>query len=422
MHNMETLIGLPTLKGVNKAVETLKGVSTFTPLYESSFLSEKFDCKVQLKREDLQVGRSYKLRGAFNKISSLSKDEMSKGIVCASAGNHAQGVAFSCQKLNTHGLIFMPTTTPKQKVDAVRRFGGEFVQIELKGDTFDDAYSEAMATSIREEKVFVHPFDDVHIIEGQATVGLEVLSQSKDPIDYLIIPVGGGGLAAGLVTVFKEISPDTKIIAIEPKGAPSMTLALKEGYNAELETIEKFVDGAAVKKVGSLTFDVCKNHLNKVLTVESGKICQTMIDLYNLEAIIAEPAGALSIASLDQLKSQLKGKNVVCILSGGNNDISRMEDIKERAAIYSGEKHYFLVQFPQRSGALKEFVLDVLGESDDIFHFEYLKKHARTYGSAVVGIDVSSQKNYEELEERMIQKGFFKEYLNDNSALMDVLV
>jgi threonine dehydratase len=422
MRSMKTLSLSPTLKGVNEAVETLEGVSTFTPLQLSDSLSDKFECNVQLKREDLQLVRSYKLRGAFNKMSSLSRTEKEKGVVCASAGNHAQGVAYACMKLKVSGLIFMPTTTPKQKVEAVKRFGGKYVQIQLKGDTFDDAYSEAMAVAIKFDKTFIHPFDDLKIIEGQGTVGLEVLAQSEQPIDYLLFPIGGGGLAAGLITVFSEISPLTQLIGVEPGGAASMSHALNCKTNAELSSIEKFVDGAAVKKVGALTFSICQNSLADILKVETGKICETIIELYNHEAIVAEPAGALSIASLNQIKDQIKGKNVVCILSGGNNDISRMEDIKERAAMYKGEKHYFLVDFPQRSGALKEFVLDVLGEADDIFHFQYLKKHARTYGSAVVGIDVPSKEEYTALTIRMKEKGFYKEYLNNNKALMDVLV
>jgi threonine dehydratase len=349
-------------------------------------------------------------------------DAKKNGVVCASAGNHAQGVALSCKRLNMMAHIFMPSTTPKQKLDSVKRFGGDNIHVELVGDTFDDAYRYAIAYAEGNEKSFIHPFDDLKIIEGQGTVGLEIIEQATQAIDYLIVPIGGGGLAAGLITVFRELSPQTKIIGVEPAGAPSMTEAIKAGYNLELDTIDKFVDGAAVKKVGALTFDICQNNLSKVLSVASGQICETMLELYNYEAIVAEPAGALSISALNQLKDEIQGKHVVCVLSGGNNDISRMEEVKERASIYLGEKHYFLVQFPQRAGALKEFVLDVLGESDDIFHFEYLKKHARSFGSAVVGIDVSSKQNYEKLTHRMKEKGFFKDYLNNNRALMDVLV
>ena len=419
---METLFQVPTLNGVKEAVETLKGVSTHTPLQVCSSLSDKFECNIQLKREDLQLVRSYKLRGAFNKMSSLTASEKENGVICASAGNHAQGVAYSCRKLKVAGLIVMPTTTPKQKIEAVKRFGGEYVQVELKGDTFDDSYNEAIAISMRLGKTFVHPFDDLKIIEGQATLGLEILEQAQDKIDYLVFPIGGGGLAAGLITVFSDLSPSTQLIGVEPEGAASMSFALDCGINSELKSIEKFVDGAAVKKVGDLTFSVCENALNEVIKVPSGKICETIIDLYNYEAIVAEPAGALSISGLDQLQTKMKGKNVVCVLSGGNNDIARMEEIKEKAAIYRGVKHYFLVDFPQRAGTLKEFVLDVLGEFDDIFHFQYLKKHARTFGSAVVGIDVLTHEKYVELTERMKEKGFFKDYLNNNKALMDVLV
>lgn len=419
---MVTVIEKPNLEGVKQAVETLKGVSTVTPLAHSHYLSKKFECNVILKREDLQIVRSYKLRGAFNKISTLTKTQQVQGIVCASAGNHAQGVAFACERLQIEGTIFMPTTTPKQKLESVSLFGKNKIKVILSGDTFDDCKKEAIAFSKNENKTFIHPFDDSKIIEGQGTIGLEILEQSETTIDYLLAPIGGGGLAAGLVTVFKELSPQTKIIGVEPKLAASMTYALEQGHNAELDRIEKFVDGAAVKKVGTLNYAVCKDKISQMLTVDSGHACNQLIELYNREAIVAEPAGVLSICGLEEIREKIKGKNVVCILSGGNNDISRMEEIKEKAATYRGERHYFLVQFPQRSGALKEFVLDVLSDNDDIFHFQYIKKHARNFGSAVVGIDIGEAGTFEELKSRMIKKGFYKDYINENQALMDVLV
>ena len=397
-----------SLEKIYKAQHSIKGVVEQTPLVYMKNFSERYDSKIFFKREDLQVVRSYKIRGAYNKIKGLSKEELKNGIVCASAGNHAQGVAFACQKLKALGAIFMPVTTPHQKIDQVKMFGGEFVDVRLFGDSFDDSQKAANEFCITKKSTFVHPFDDYDVIAGQGTVGLEILEDSKNHIDYLFLPVGGGGLASGVACVFNQLSPNTKIIGIEPSGAPSLKTSLKNGYNTELDYIDKFVDGAAVKKMGDKTFEICKDLLHDVNTIEEGLICSTILKVYNENALVVEPAGALSIAALEIYKDEIIGKNVVCIVSGGNNDITRMEEMKERALLYEGLKHYFIINFPQRAGALKEFVVDVLGPQDDIAYFEYTKKNNRSNGPAVVGIELKRKEDFEPLLSRMKKLGFFR--------------
>ena len=293
---------------IEQAQQQLSGVISTTPLALNVNLSDEFQANILLKREDLQVVRSYKIRGAYNKISSLDESEHRKGIVCASAGNHAQGVAYSCQLLKIHGKIYMPKTTPKQKIKQVQLFGKTFVEIVLVGDTFDDAYQHAVTEANEKKLVFVHPFDDLHVIAGQGTVGLEILQAEKQNIDYIFVPIGGGGLAAGLSTVFKQLSPNTKIIGVEPAGAPAMKNSISLGKNTALESIDKFVDGAAVKQVGQLTFDICKETLDDVVLVPEGKVCTTILRLYNEEAMVVEPAGALSISAHDYFSWQTESR------------------------------------------------------------------------------------------------------------------
>ncbi|KAB1068411.1 threonine ammonia-lyase IlvA [Tamlana haliotis] len=412
----------PKLSDIKVAADTIKNVSAVTPLGHSLRYSKQFDANIYLKREDLQQVRSYKIRGAYNKISSLTKDQAKHGVVCASAGNHAQGVALSCKLLQIKGTIFMPTPTPKQKVEQVAMFGDDFVEIKLVGDTFDDASKAAIEECDALNKTFIHPFDDKKVIEGQATVALEILEQAKTPIDYVFIPIGGGGLASGLSSVFKELSPNTKIVGVEPQGAPSMTVSIENNKNTELDYIEKFIDGAAVKRVGDLNFTICKENLDATLTVPEGKVCETILELYNKDAIVVEPAGALSISALDFYAEDIIGKNVVCVVSGSNNDITRTPEIKERALLYANLKHYFIVNFPQRAGALKEFVVDILGENDDITYFQYAKKTNRENGSAVVGVQLKSSADLEPLIAKMKQRNFFGDYLNDKPDLFQFLV
>lgn len=413
----------PTLASVESAAKKLEGIASVTPLIRNVQHSKEFECNVMFKREDLQQVRSYKIRGAYNKMSSLSDSEIENGIVCASAGNHAQGVAISCKLLKIKGTIFMPSPTPNQKIEQVKMFGEDYIDVVLVGDSYDDAYHAAMLLCNELNKTFIHPFNDEKVIEGQATVGLEIIDQAKiHPIHYVFVPVGGGGLSAGLSAVFKELSPQTKIIGVEPKGAPSMSTSIKNNRNTALKHIDNFVDGAAVKRVGDLNFAICKTNLHDVITVDEGKICQTILDLYNKEAIVVEPAGALSIAALDYYADEIKGKNVVCVVSGSNNDITRTPEIKERALLYSNLKHYFIVKFPQRAGALKEFVVDILGPNDDIAHFQYTKKSNRDTGSAVVGIELKSQDDLEPLITKMKLHNFYGDYLNNKPDLFQFLV
>ncbi len=410
------------LEKVYEAKERIKGVAIHTPLMKNENLSEEFLAQVYLKREDLQPVRSYKLRGAYNKIVSLTDLEKAKGVVCASAGNHAQGVAFACKKLNINATIFMPVTTPPQKTKQVKLFGKDKAEVVLKGDTFDESFAEASKFCTEIGAIFIHPFDDEKVFAGQGTVALELLEDCQNPIDYLFVPIGGGGLAAGIISVFKELSPKTKIIGVEPKGAPSMKTSIENDRNTTLENIDKFVDGASVKRVGDQTFEICRNYLEDIVLVPEGKVCTTILRLYNEEAIVAEPAGALTIAALDFYKEKIKGKNVVCVISGGNNDISRTEEIKERSLLYEGLKHYFLVQFPQRPGALKEFVNDILGKNDDITYFQFSKKNNRESGPAVVGIELKDQNDFQKIEDQLIQRKFNHQYLNDNEDLFTILV
>lgn len=412
----------PKLQDIKLAHEKLQEVVMQTPLMKNINLSESFQSNILLKREDLQVVRSYKIRGAYNKISSLTKEEQEKGVVCASAGNHAQGVAYSCRKLGIKGVIFMPCTTPKQKINQVKMFGKGYVELVLTGDTFDDAFHQARQYATRQESSFIHPFDDEKVIEGQGTIGLEILNDSTAPIDYLFLPVGGGGLASGVGSVFKNLSPHTRIIGVEPEGAPAMKRSLDRNKNTALEEIDGFVDGAAVKKVGDITFEICKTILEEMVLVPEGKVCSTILQLYNEEAIVAEPAGALTIAALDYYKDEIRGKNVVCVVSGSNNDITRTEEIKERSLLYEGLKHYFIVRFPQRAGALREFVDDVLGPGDDIVHFEYYKKNSRETGSALVGIELQKQHDFEGLIHRMQKKNIIFEYMNKREDLLQYLI
>jgi threonine dehydratase len=403
------------------ASERLNGVVRNTPLEYNAGLSEKYDCEIYLKREDLQVVRSYKLRGAYNMISQLTEEQMSRGVVCASAGNHAQGVAFSCKKLGTRGVIFMPEITPKQKVKQTEMFGNGNVELVLVGDTFDDCLKEALAYTEANNMTFIPPFDNNLIIEGQGTVGVEILKDQPET-EVVIMPVGGGGLAAGAGSYFKQQNPDILLIGVEPEGAPSMVGAFENKGPVTLNQIDRFVDGAAVKRVGSLTYQLCSEVLDDMLLVPEGKVCTTILKLYNEDAIVVEPAGALSVAVLDLCKEQIKGKKVVCVISGGNNDIERMQEIKEKSLLYEGLKHYFIVRFPQRPGALKLFVNNVLGPGDDITRFEFIKKTSKENGPALVGIELKNAEDYPSLLERMATHKFEVIEINRDQTLFEYLV
>ncbi len=411
-----------TLEHILNAHHLLKDIVVHSPLQKNEYLSEKYGANIYFKREDLQHVRSFKLRGAYYKIKKVESEARLSGIVCASAGNHAQGVAFACAKLEIKGTIFMPKTTPKQKIDQVRMFGREFVDIQLVGDTFDDSAAEAIAYSNEFNKLFIHPFDDLDVIAGQGTVAVEIMNDIKEPIDFIFGSIGGGGLMAGVSTYFKHLSTHTKVIGVEPAGAASMKEAMRVGGPVALPSIDKFVDGAAVKLVGNETFEICKSNVDDIVAVPEGKVCTTILDLYNKHAVIAEPAGALPVAALDFYASEIKGKNVVVIISGGNNDYSRMQEIKERSLIYEGLLYYFIVSFPQRSGALRQFLTTVLGPNDDITTFEYTKKNNKESGPALVGIELGHRDDYNGLVERMAANGFEFKEVNNDSTLFALLV
>jgi threonine dehydratase len=406
---------------IEEACRRLQSVIRRTPVQENLNLSNLYGANVYLKREDLQVVRSYKLRGAYNMISGLDKDLLDKGVVCASAGNHAQGVAYSCNKLNINGIVFMPKITPKQKIEQTLMFGNGSIEIRLEGDTFDDCANAAKTTAIQKDMTFIPPFDDPRIIEGQGTIAPELL-EDLEKIDYVFVPIGGGGLCAGIGAYIKTHSPHTRVIGVEPEGAACMQAAFEAGHPVTLRKIDKFVDGAAVQRAGDLTFDICKQVTDNLCLVAEGEVCSVILKLYNKDAIVVEPAGALAIAALRQYADKIKGKNVVCIVSGSNNDIDRMQEIKERSLLYEGLKHYFIIRFAQRPNALKDFVNNILGSRDDIVRFEYMKKNAKESGPALVGIELHSPDDYHSLIRRMIKERLDFTVLNENDDLFGYLV
>jgi threonine dehydratase len=419
---MNTTKYFPTTEAVDHAATVLSEILEPTPFKKNNNLSDIYDAEVYLKREDLQIVRSYKIRGAYNKIRSLSADALENGIVCASAGNHAQGVAFSCNKLKIMGSIFMPVTTPKQKIEQVRMFGKEFIEIVLTGDTFDAANSAAIEYAQKNGKTFIPPFDDPKVMEGQGTIGREIMEQCKEKLDYIFVPIGGGGLASGLGSYIKAVSPETKIIGVEPGGAPCMKAAIENGRLVELEEIDKFVDGAAVKKAGALTYEVCKEVLDDIIVVPEGAVCTMIIQMYNKSAIVVEPAGALATAALRFYADKIKGKKVACIVSGSNNDITRMEEIREKSLLYEGLKHYFIINFPQKSGAVVSFINNVIGPSDDLVHIQYIKKTNKNSGPALIGIELAAKEDFEPLIKRMEAHGVQYEYINENNQLFEILI
>ena len=412
----------PSTKDIEKASETLSEILEPTMLQKNANLSETYGCDVFLKREDLQMVRSYKIRGAYNKIRTLSPGVLKYGIVCASAGNPAQGVAFSCNKLHIMGSIYMPTTTPRQKIESVKMFGKEYVDIVLTGDTFDAANKAATEYARRSGKTFIPPFDDRKIIEGQGTIGYEMVQQMQEPLDYVFIPIGGGGLASGVGAYIKAKWPETRIIGVEPAGAASMKASIENGHVTELDTIDKFVDGAAVKKAGELTYEICRQVLDDIIPVPEGAVCTTIINMYNKSAIVVEPAGALSISALRFYADKIRGKRVGCIVSGSNNDIIRMEEIREKSMLYEGLKHYFIVNFPQRAGAFLSFIRDNLGPKDDLVLFQYIKKTNKEEGPALIGIEVASPDDFHALLKRMEANNVLYEYINENNRLLEILI
>lgn len=390
-----------TFDSVAAAQETLRPVVHRTRLERIDRLSREFGAEVYLRREDLQSVRSYKIRGAYYKMSRLGDEARARGVVCASAGNHAQGVAESCGLLRIPGVIFMPRNTPRQKIQRVRSLGGDWTRLQIVGDTFDAAKQAAEAHGCETGMTFIHPFDDPDVISGQGTVALELTEQLSTPPDLLIVPVGGGGLLAGTLLVTRERWPGTEVVGVEPEGAASMRESIRAGRVVRLERVNPFVDGAAVREAGALPFALRAANPGRDLVVNEGLVCSTLIALYQNEGIVAEPAGALTVSALRLLREEIEGKTVVCVVSGGNNDISRYPEIIERSLLFEGLKHYFLVDFPQRAGALRRYLDEALGPNDDITLFEYVKKNNREFGPALVGVELSDPADLAPLLTRM---------------------
>ncbi|MDO5025186.1 MAG: threonine ammonia-lyase IlvA [Trueperella sp.] len=406
---------LPTGTDVVVAAQTLGQTVRRTPLEESPRLSKLTGRQVLLKREDMQVGRSYKVRGALNFIASLTEDDAARGVVCASAGNHAQGVAFACNRRQIKGTIFIPSTTPRQKRNRIADIGGNWITLEVQGTTFDEASEAAREFAEETGAIYVHPFDDPRTIDGQGTVVKEIFEQAKVPPKTVVVPVGGGGLLAGTAIWVKQFYPETKVIGVEPAGAASMQLALESGGPQTLSELDNFADGTAVARAGDLTYEIAKKFVDQIVIVPEGEICSEMLQLYQVEGIITEPAGALAMAALHGYLGELPDGPVACIVSGGNNDVSRYDDIVERAMIHEGFRHYFLVTFPQRPGALRGFLDSVLSEGEDIIQFEYTKKNNRETGPALVGIEIEDPHRLPALLERMDASDLQIEKLEPNS-------
>ncbi|SFE49942.1 threonine ammonia-lyase IlvA [Blastococcus tunisiensis] len=387
---------------VREAGRRLAGVAERTPLQRNARLSGLTGADVWLKREDLQVGRSYKIRGAYNTISRLSPDARAAGVVCASAGNHGQGVAYACRALQVRGRVFVPGTTPRQKRERITSLGGDMVELVVTGDSYDEASAAADASARMTGATLVPAFDALSTVTGQATVAVEILEQLGATPDVVVLPVGGGGLLAGCATWLRAASPGTRLVGVEPAGAAGMAAALAAGEPVELAEIDTFVDGAAVRRAGTVTFPLVRDSGAELLAVAEGQICTEMLDLYQTDGIIAEPAGALASAALSGGTVAVRpGQTVVCLLSGGNNDVSRYAEVVERSLVHRGLKHYFLVEFPQEPGALRRFLDEVVGPDDDIVLFEYMKRDNRETGAALTGIELGSADGLSGLLERI---------------------
>lgn len=412
------------IENVELAAQLHKSVIAQTPLQQNAFLSKRYEADIYLKREDLTPVRSYKIRGAFNFFrKAILTNGKNQQFVCASAGNHAQGFAFACQHFGVKGVIFMPVTTPQQKQEKTKVFGGEQVEIKIFGDFFDQCYKSAIKYADETGAVMVPPFDHEDIIEGQASVGLEILSQIDKPIDLLILPVGGGGLAAGVAEVMKECSPQTELIFVQPAGAPSFKESLIQGERVLLDRVDNFVDGAAVGQMGQLNFDLLKDtDPNSVMLIPEDRLCETIIEMLNIEGIVLEPAGALEVDALRWMpRDKLKDKTIVCIASGGNFDFERLPEVKERALKAAGLKKYYLIRMPQRPGALRE-LLDLLGPDDDIARFEYLKKSARNFGTILMGVESKRAENFKVLEGELDKTGYHIEDITNDDVLSSFIV
>ena len=413
-------------QGVAHAAREMRDLFPETPLQENEYLSRKTGARIFLKREDLSPVRSYKIRGAFNFFrKALAQGEAADVFVCASAGNHAQGFAWVCRHTQRRGVIFMPVTTPQQKIDKTRMFGGDMVEIRLVGDFFDDCYHAAQDFAAESGGLMVPPFDHKDIIEGQATVAWEIFEQMPDGLvpDLMVLPVGGGGLSAGITRYCAESGVDTRFLFVEPEGAPSLKRSLASGKRVTLDSVDNFVDGASVAEIGKENFRLLKGFdADQVKLVPENRLCATIIELLNVEGIVLEPAGALAIDVLKDLpRKEIKGKTIVLVVSGGNFDFERLPDVKERALRFEGLKKYFVFRFPQRPGALRVF-LDMLGPDDDITRFEYLKKSARNFGSVLIGIETKDAKNFDHLRKRFAEGGWAYQDITENDVLAGLII
>ncbi len=398
------------------AEQAMRTVFPPTPLQRNAHLSDRYGADIWLKREDLSPVRSYKIRGAFN---AMRKQQGQDLFVCASAGNHAQGVAFMCKHLNVRGVIFMPVTTPQQKIQKTRIFGGDNIEIHLSGDYFDDTLAAAQAWCANEGGHFLSPFDDEDVIEGQASLAVEIEEQLGRVPDHVILPVGGGGMSSGVATWFGD---RTHCLFVEPKGGACLHAAMAAGHPVVLDHVDNFVDGAAVGKIGAKPFNLLKDrHLSDVLVLSEDRICTTMIEMLNVEGIVLEPAGALAVEAVADVQSFIRGKTVVCVTSGGNFDFERLPEVKERAQRYSGVKKYFILRLPQRPGALKEF-LNILGPEDDIARFEYMKKSARNFGSVLIGIETRKPENFARLFAHLDEAGFTYTDITEDETLAQFVI
>ena len=410
-----------TKKDIEKAAQRLEKVISKTPLQYNKRLSDQYDADIYLKREDLQEVRSFKIRGAYNKISTLNKNERERGVVCASAGNHAQGVALSCSLLKIKGVIFMPTVTPNQKIEKVKNFGKNFVEIRLVGANYDEASKASKEYAKKTNAVYVSAFDDVLVVAGQGTIGKEIY-EDLPHVDMVISQIGGGGLIGGVASFMKSVNTKIEVIGVQASGAAGMYTSIQNDKVTPLEKIDTFVEGTAVGMVSELTLSLTKKYVDTVICVPEGKVCTTMIELYQSEGIVTEPAGALSVSALDFVKEKLKGKKVVCIISGGNNDIMRYQEILERSLVYQGKKHYFIIEFAQKPGQLKTFLNHVLGKNDDIVLFEYIKKSNKEKGPALVGIELKDKEDYEPLIERMEKNEINYKCIHSDDLLFNYLI
>ena len=412
---------------VDKAARRLLGVARKTPIQRIDRLSDVAKVPILVKREDQQLCRSFKLRGAYNRMAALSNEEKQAGVVCASAGNHAQGVAMSCGALGVQGTIYLPSSTPRQKRQRIASLGGSWVTLKFVEDDFDGTQKVARQAAEESGRTYIHPYDDPAVIAGQGSVAKEIVDELGDYLATVVIPVGGGGLVAGMAAWLKENRPDVRIVGVEAAGAASVHASLRAGHPVSLETIDAFVDGTAVREAGAATHSIVRDLVDEIVVIPEGAVCTEMLDLYHLDGIIAEPAGALATAAISLAAAGLLPELVldgptVAILSGGNNDLSRYDEVMERSLVYQDLRHYFLVSFPQRPGALRQFLDEILGPEDDILYFEYTKKNNRETGPALVGIDVGSPASLNRLRERMRESDLRIDELDIDSDLLRFLV